>query len=428
MLSTLINDLRSTTKPSEKLAVIKSNEGELLKWVLEYTYNPFKLFRVKIKDSDIPPAGLNTFEEYQITIHNLLDNCGLNNSSLQNKLNVIDVLYDLDSGSQELLVGIINKNWKAGLGEKNVLEMYPGLFPVFEVQLANSYKVDKKYKDRNLNRIYSYKLDGIRCVALRVNGEWLLKSRQGHDILTCDHIKDRLEKLYNRVSYTFFDGELFTEGMKFEEVQGKVMAFKKGQAPEIDYHIFCCGLAEDFLAQNNTNILSTHGLDVSDIDDIFVADLGEHPFNDETINLLMEEAFSKGYEGLMLRNISSLYDFKRSDALLKIKKLAGSDVGEVVSDCLVTGIVIDKFPVCEMVDGVNTMIYKQLLTKLNVIQKDGKDCVVGSGFPRDIREAWTTDPSLVVGKVIEVLHQECGSNGRMRFPRFYRVREDLTWG
>ena len=64
---TLLDELRATSKPKEKMAVIEGYYGEDLRYILQKTYDPFIMFHVKIKPEEMPPAReedlSNNFEE-----------------------------------------------------------------------------------------------------------------------------------------------------------------------------------------------------------------------------------------------------------------------------------------------------------------------------------------------------------------------------
>ena len=432
MLSELLSELKNTTKPSEKIEILKKHDSDLFRWVIVATHDPFIMYHVKMKKTDIPSPGTRSIEALQAEVKSLLFFCKGSMSNKQNREKVINLLGYLNKGSQDLLLGILNKNWKSGVGTRLILKTFPGIFPTFEVQLANTYKPDKKYK--NAQWIESPKLDGLRCVSLRLNEAWKCYSRKGHEFYTVNHVLTDLEYLYHRYGYTFFDGELYKHGLKFEEIQGPVMAFKTGQAVGIEYHTFVCGQAEDFL-NGVDNMEMTMGIDedtewikVVDQDIIYTKDIYDR----------LERSFDLGYEGIMLRDPERLYDFKRSDAIIKVKK--GLDAGsseEIVSDCVVTDIVVDDFPVVveatmepgdklEDAEVRKVLETKTLLVKLWVLQQDGTPCKVGSGFDLAFRYKYTEFPEEIIGKVVEIRHQKWGKNGRMRFPRLERVREDLA--
>ena len=421
--SNFISDLRSTSKPSEKqelLMTYHAHDFEILEEILKACYDPFRLFHVKIQPKEIPAPGQDDFDSMWFQILNHLKKCEQSNSNKENRERTVELLSLLDQGAQELLVGILNKNFKAGLGHKNVLKVFPGIVQTFEVQLANTYKEEKDYGVGGW--FVTPKLDGVRCVALRLDGEWKCYSRQGKEFLTVDHIKKQLEYIYqNYSSATFYDGELYKHGLKFEEIQGAVMSYTQGTAKEIEYHVFMTGHAEDFLAQKLENFNAAEGWGCS-LDNIKCVQ--QYYITNDLVYETLEKYFEEGYEGIMLRKPGHNYDFKRSDNLLKLKEGKDSKTSEeTTSDALVLDIVKSAFPIIEN----GEMHYEDLLTKLIVLQQDGVQCSVGSGYDLPFRRTYTEAPENLIGKVIEVKHQGKGKQGRMRFPRFYRMREDLEW-
>lgn len=426
----LLRDLRSTTKPAEKQSILKAYDGKSLRTMLEAAYDPFRMFNVTIKPVEVPPPGNHDLGEIFDEVQAVLRFCEHSKSAKQNREMVRTVLGKLNAGSQDIVVGTLNKNWKVGISSKTVLKVYPGLIRHFDVQLSNVYDAKNKAHSKD-SWIKTFKLDGLRCVALRESsarttekGKWTMYSRSGKEYLTVDHIKDQLEELYQATGWTFFDGELYVHGLAFEEIQGPVTAFTRGQVPDMEYHIFVAGEANKFLAGKEPNHVSpiflplNEGLPHIKILDIEIIRTGQ-------IEEKLLEAFELGYEGIMLRDPKKLYDYKRSNALLKLKRKITEDdneQGEIISDCVVESIEYnDKFPV--VVDG--TITVKRLLNRIWVIQPDGIRCKVGSGYSIEFREKYTERPQDLIGKVVEVKHQEWGANGRMRFPRLWRVREDL---
>jgi len=439
-LTNLLTNLKGTSKPKEKQQIIKDHDSEFLKYVLKAAYEPFVMYHIKLKLSEIPQPGDKDIID--IDLKSLLDFCIQSQSPKQNRVAVLEQLSLLTKGSQDLLIGILNKNLKCGLGVRNILKVFPNLVSRFEVQLANVYKKIKKYKMKKW--LWSYKLDGLRCIALRVNGEWEFRTRKGKKFLTVDHLKEQLEILYEKYGYTFFDGELYKHGLLFEEIQSLVMGFKKGTAHDIEYHMFVGGQKESFLNQNPEGIVALTEDIAKGLNNIIVVQTGIITINKKTHIILMEilsNAFDKGYEGIMLRDIDNPYDFKRSDKLIKLKS-NDDEEGEEISDCIVLEVITDLYPVIEEVEReriegvdysnvpyddmfVKVMKYENLLVKLIVLQKNGIECKVGSGFSIDFRRYYTDNPEDIIGKTIEVLHQGYGANDRMRFPRLKRVREDL---
>lgn len=415
-LSNLINSLKGTSKPSEKQAVLLAHDSGLLRDLIVYTYHPFVLFNVSIKPSEIPPPGPMSLEDMENTIRSTIEFCEKSKSPKQNRDRAVEVLRLLNSGSQELLVGTLNKNWRCGLGVRNVLKAFNDIVPVFEVQLANTFDYHKKHKVDSW--LVTPKLDGVRGIALRTD-RWRMYTRKGHELLTVDHILDELERWYSRYGFTFFDGEVYKHGLEFGDIQGLATGFTRGTAYELEYHTFAYGSANSFLKQDASGVSILNELDGPSFS--LVKPLKPITINNDLDNIkdTFDAAFSEGYEGIMLRPKNCVYDFKRSNQLMKLKSNNGD--GETITDCVVSEVTIDKFPVIE--SGI--MLEKDLVTAMSVLQSNGVHCDVGSGFDLRFRQYYKDHVDELIGKVVEVKHQGFGSKGKMRFPRLHRIREDL---
>ena len=427
-LSTLLEELRSTTKPAEKQSILLNYDSEALRFLIKKAYDPFELFHLKLKATDIPLPGNNTVEEVMPKIHDLFQFCLYSSSPVQNKERVIEMLGLLDAGSQELLLGTLNKNWKVGVSSKTILKVFPDIVPVFEVQLSNKWQDYIKKKKRPIGKkwLRSPKLDGVRCVAIRENEvkdkPWTFTSRQGHPFMTVDHLQNQMEAIYQKTGLTCFDGELYKHGLTFEEIQGSVMAFTQGTAFDIEYHVFIAGNGTDFFKQKSDSMVIPDPEVFLESDKVVLVDT--KLISEEDIEYELDIMFMTGYEGIMLRDPDNLYDFKRSDALLKLKESLAEQSQEEISDCYVLNIEYrDDFPVIEY----GAIHYKRFLNKIWVLQEDGIECKVGSGFDIKFREHYTANPDELLDKVVEIKHQGYGNKGSMRFPRLHRVRYDIEW-
>ena len=137
----------------------------------------------------------------------------------------------------------------------------------------------------------------------------------------------------------------------------------------------------------------------------------------------VDDSVSRGFEGGCLRDYEILVDFKRGNNLLKAKKSDYSGT-EIDLDVYVEDIEYGDFVIRE--DGKETIEF--LPVALIVVRPDDQKCLqmkIGSGFSVKNRRDWSKDESLIVGKTIEARCQGFGANGRMRFPRYLRTREDL---
>ena len=258
------------------------------------------------------------------------------------------------------------------------------------------------------------------------NGVWKAFSRQGKEFLTVDHLKPQLEYLWETHGSDFWDGELYIDDAPFEYIQGKAMSFTKGTSFELDFRTFIRGDKDAFLygasGHNSFKVVTSEFLNAEIAPQIKLVE--QWLIEEDQVDEELEKAFDLGYEGIMLRDPDMLYEFKRSDALLKLKEGENENSQEQTADCLVTDVVLGQVTV--VID--EAMTYQTLVTKLIVEQQDGTVCTVGSGFDLDFRYFYTEHPEDIKGKVVEIKFQGYGGKGRMRFPRLFRVREDLVWG
>lgn len=120
-----------------------------------------------------------------------------------------------------------------------------------------------------------------------------------------------------------------------------------------------------------------------------------------------EEAWSKGKEGVILKNCSAPYQQdKRNYNLMKIKE-------EVDADLLVIGM--------EKGEGK----YADTLGALVLMDKCGNNTYV-SGMSDEERHKWWNNEEEIVGKVVQVKAMKKLADGKLREPRFKAVRYDKS--
>jgi len=111
----------------------------------------------------------------------------------------------------------------------------------------------------------------------------------------------------------------------------------------------------------------------------------------------------KGFEGIMIKDPESPYEFKRTKTWLKVKPFKTLDLR-----CI--GITESAKKPGYM--GAIIVTYRDVIT------------YVGSGFTLEQRKMIFEQPKLVVGKICEVKFQEVTKDNRLRFPIFVTIRDD----
>jgi DNA ligase-1 len=129
------------------------------------------------------------------------------------------------------------------------------------------------------------------------------------------------------------------------------------------------------------------------------------------ITEILEEEVAKGEEGIMINIMDALYEFKRTNNLLKCKKMQTMDL-EVV----------------DVEEGSGRLA--GTLGAIHVRYKNGNIVKVGSGFSDDLRASIWANPHMYIGWIAEIQYFEETTNAdggeSLRFPIFKDFRSDKT--
>lgn len=163
------------------------------------------------------------------------------------------------------------------------------------------------------------KLDGMRALTYLVDGEVVMMSRQGKEIVTTEHIKNELKYVLH--DDLVLDGELYQHGEKFQSLISKVKRDEaNNESKEVQYHVYDC-----FYASNPEKIYDKR------IDDLQLHVLYKkltHTkyvitgkcLNESDIFEYHKSFLKEGYEGSIIRGANAPYKIDgRSDQLLKLK-------------------------------------------------------------------------------------------------------------
>ena len=124
--------------------------------------------------------------------------------------------------------------------------------------------------------------------------------------------------------------------------------------------------------------------------------------NKEELYHLLDLITSSNGEGLMLRKPKSLYEFKRSNTLLKLKKFFDEEATVVGYTPLYSG---DR-------------VVENAFGALECLTSDGIAFKVGTGFSEAARRS---PPP--IGSTITYKFQEKSKTGKPRFPSFIRIKQ-----
>lgn len=192
------------------------------------------------------------------------------------------------------------------------------------------------------------KLNGVRClskVGQRLGVRFVKLMSRGGQYYTVITIQQQLEFLYEKLGLEFenviFDGELYKHGVPLQEISGASKKDEDGLFTSnewLEYHIY------DAIDLNNINASQESREKLR----LMIADIAKDSYPKikfvNSVLIPINELISKyhngyvaaGYEGLILRDLSSSYKFnERSSGLLKVKEF-------IDEEFLITGCETDE--------------------------------------------------------------------------------------
>jgi DNA ligase-1 len=313
---------------------------------------------------------------------------------------------------------ILIKDLRCGVTHKTINKHSTMKVPVFECMLADD---SKKHEKKMTGEVYvEPKLDGVRVITICDvdKDEVKMFSRNGKELSNFPRILEQFDSMLDQMSESMvFDGEVMSDD--FQTLMREI--HRKGGAKTDDavLNLFDCMPLEYFKEGSYPYALNTrkellqsftYGPNISivefvemDLDD----DDGQKQFAD--YNRL---CIDKGFEGIMVKPITGVYECKRSSLWLKVKPFievslkvvdteegTGRNAGKLGA-LIVEGTDMDKF------------------IKTNV----------GSGLTDSDRETFWKAKDKLIGQIVEVRadaitqNQETTDEWSLRFPRFLRFR------
>lgn len=318
------------------------------------------------------------------------------------------------------LAPIVNRTLRLGIGRSQLgkTEITPMLA--------------KKYTSlpEGIEFAVTEKLDGNRCIASFVNERWQFTSRNGKpmrvsfDMTGFDpqYIYDgevmtprQVELSIKRANHAFSPSTLPTTEeaqLLFNEASGKINS--KTVSTDLVYNVFDITNTDLSYLRRRELLLQQHPTG-----NVRVLPLLYSGRDQSVITDLLDIVTLTGGEGVMINLCGHPYQHKRTDSLLKCKKVN-------VIDMRVIGI--------EYGEGKYAGMVGALLCSL--VTSDGKfiSAKVGSGLSDDQRLRWSLHPAEIRDKIVKVGYHEITQSAdnigsdeySLRFPRLLSVRVDKT--
>lgn len=320
---------------------------------------------------------------------------------------------------------IVNRTLKIGIGSSILPK--DGIAPM----LAKKY--DGKIKYDSKGYFITEKLDGNRCIASYENGKWIFRSRNGKlmhvdfdmgdlpkEFVYDGEVMSRQQtnasvKLHLNIRYGLYNNKVYDN--EFNETSGLINRHTLDK--DLVYNIFDVMLDDVPYIERREELDKFRGVYETGNDVRILPTIGSAYYRNlnDTVEDLLHRVCAMGGEGIMINLAGASYNHKRTDQLLKFKKV-------YTMDMKVTGL------------QEGTGKYEGLVGALQCecVTDDGKivTASVGSGLSDEQRFKWSINQSDIVGHVVEVayfsLSQDSKNKGTnlysLRFPRLKSVRED----
>jgi len=376
--------------------------------LLSMTFNPYRSFHVvkipKVKNENRNP--IDPREAWKLFILNA-DTCSKREVTGNAAINLIHATFQKCSEAQEKWMRkVLKKNLAIGISTKTLNKVQSNFIPTFEVSLAQ--KFDRK---RMSDWVYiEPKLDGIRCLAIVENNEVKLFTRQGKLVTNFDETVGKELLLMGNGCY---DGEIMSKD--FTELMRQVYRKENNNIDDVYFAIFDYLTLDEWKEKKGKHTLKDRkkflskqiGTKYAKENLKYLKQVRFEPQllpSDKVLKETHDRWVSQGYEGIMIKDTDSVYQFKRDWSVMKYKVFFDADC-KVIALQEGTGKHTGKL-------GSFLVDYKG--TKVNV----------GSGLTDAIREQIWKDPNSHIGRTIEVRYQEETPDGSLRFPTFVCFRND----
>lgn len=424
IILSVLQELRELSGNSQ-LFHLQYKKSDLLKQVLEYTYDPHKLFKIdegkyaKLDNEPVHAVRANfTQDDWNYFVDKLNYLCSIKSAKDEDVETIISFINDFDEVYRDFLKKVLFKDLRLNMSVKKFQKVWPGFCEEPQVQLAN-----KRESQTFNNGLYSRKFDGKRMYIMNN----IPYSRSN---IEC--YKNPVQHIINQVSNMINDQKLVLDGECLYFDNG-VEDFQKGislcQSEErkdgcdnICYVIFDMipndnfinktsykpfnDVYEDMITKyaNDEKSSPDYSLIPTNFDNIFIAR------QDKDMTKLSELCTKNNWEGLMYRNGDSPYEFKRTKNLLKIKKM--EDI---------------ELKLIDMQEGTGR--HSGRLGAF-IVEYEGGTVNIGSGFTDEQRQEYWNNRDKYIGEYVKTQYFEktINQDGQhsLRFPVFLCFRNSQT--
>ena len=412
-ISLLFESIEKTSGTKAKRELLElglnSEYREDLEKVLHHLFNPMISTGISKTSWNKAETGINAKFE---SISELIDYIQKNNTGKNIVVSSIKSFSKkFEPFEQKFFYYLATKDINIGISTTTVSKYIH--IPKFEIMLGERLNEDVDF-DRNY--ILTKKLDGVNLTCFKRGESISFFTRQGKQV---DGLIDLIEQYKELPDGVYFGEALYSNE---DEAKDRKELYRlstgelnsKRENKKISHWIFDYQTLEEW---DSEKFITPYSNTIRTLENIFLNNKLKNikmvPFiyqgtGKEIAFELLKKAKKDGWEGLVLRYSSSVYQKKRSSDFVKLKPFTEVDLR-------ITGFKEFKHPnqlgsfICE--DDEHTI-----------------KCSVGSGFSKEQRYDFWKRKNEFLGKIVEVQTMEITENKSgqksLRFPVFIRFRDD----
>lgn len=399
----IIDAVEYSSGLGKQVVLEKHKDNELLQRVFWYAMHPWNTYKIKQIDAVVadPRAELTEQEELDLLtqLFETLDKLTMGRQNCHAYLPVVNKAISLAGSSALLFSRIVRKDLNIGAGVTTINKVWPGLIPEFKVALANDYEKAKRVAFPTHGEI---KFNGKRCHAFVYLDEVELKSRKGISFEGYDHVRAALLQTFGaRVE---LHGPLFLDG----ELMFGRYGDRKAQEAEAQYIIYDAMPLSEFESRKSTMTQRQRSGFLSNYAVAFPLSISKVTIlhNKAALEDYYRAAVLEGHEGIMVKDPSATYQFKRSNAWLKYKPTYDVDL-----------------PIVDVFEGRDDTRLEGDLGGI-IVDYNGVHVRVGSGIDDAFRNEWRGRWHELIGQTAEIEYKVITPYGSLENPVFVRLRDD----
>jgi DNA ligase-1 len=440
----VLKDIQNCQGTKKKTSILVLNNTPEIKTILRIALDQFvitHLNKISIVDILLDPIHRldttePTFEEFFSVVTELTSSNAANNQIRQKASQLCSRI--VDESLREILVKVLTKKLNIGISVKTINKVFPRLIFDKSVMLAQSDSdiiLDWKPEDIVAN----IKYDGVRMIAQYCAENFSFYTRSFNKIPNkyLPNIESQLKRLidtspikdfsHQKQSF-FFDGELTAKTRLKISGELNKMLFETfiGDDSRFVFNVFDL-VFDDIIDDYETcrdvrplgvrlNLLEEmyQSLDKNTCQNILKVEnlrIKSH----EDIRKIFDDYVKSGKEGIIVKNLNSLYVYERSENWIKFKEIKTADLAIVdmkIGD-----------PGSKFANTCGALICESADHKLQVN--------VGSGLSEEQRNYFWNNKDKMIGQIVEVEYNTIISNERNKMlslflPRLKQLRTDKS--